>query len=162
MKSIIFSIAFLWLVSFAQAQSPKLYNPDADAKKELAAALTKAKKENKHVLVQVGGNWCSWCIKFHHFIDEHPALHDSIEKNYVFLLVNYDREHQQEELMKEWNYPNKLGFPVLLILDAKGKRLHTQETGSLEKESTYDEAKVTAFVEEWKRKDAKSKKPKLK
>lgn len=64
--------------------------------------------------------------------------------------------------MKEWKYPNKLGFPVLLILDGKGKRLHTQETGSLEKEGSYDEGKVTAFVEEWKKKDTKSKKRKQK
>jgi thioredoxin-related protein len=160
MKSIMFSIAFLGLISFAQAQNPKLYNPDADAKQELSVALAKAKSENKHVLVQVGGNWCSWCIKFHNFIDTHSALHDSIDKNYVFLLVNYDREHQQEELMKEWKYPNKLGFPVLLILDASGKRLHTQETGSLEKEGSYDEAKVAAFVEEWKRKESKKKRQK--
>lgn len=98
MKSIIFSIAFLGLIFFSQAQSPKLYNPDADAKQDLTAALSKANAENKRVLVQVGGNWCGWCIKFHNFIDTHKALHDSIDKNYVFLLVNYDREHQQEEL----------------------------------------------------------------
>lgn len=160
MKSIVFSIAFLGLISFSQAQSPQLYNPNADAKQELSLALAKAKAENKHVLVQVGGNWCSWCIRLHNFIDTHPALHDSIEKNYVFLLVNYDREHQQEELMKEWKYPNKLGFPVLLILNSDGKRLHTQETGSLEKESSYDEVKLTKFVADWKYKPSKKKKQK--
>lgn len=157
MKSFILSMAFLCSVAFAQTEGTQLYNPNADAKQELAAALSKAKAENKHVLVQVGGNWCGWCIKLHNFIDAHPALHDSIDKNYVFLLVNYDREHQQPELMKEWDNPNKLGFPVLLILDGKGKRLHTQETGSLEKEGSYDEVELSDFIAKWKKPISKRK-----
>ena len=39
-----------------------LYDESADAKQQIAAALAKAKRENRRVLIQWGGNWCSWCI----------------------------------------------------------------------------------------------------
>ncbi len=52
--------------SFAQDQKTevkkeevKLYNPNADAKADIAAAVSKAKKSKKHVFIQAGGNWCS-------------------------------------------------------------------------------------------------------
>ena len=42
----------------------KLYNPEENAKKEIAEAVKQAKESGKHVLVQIGGNWCIWCARF--------------------------------------------------------------------------------------------------
>ena len=41
----------------SQTEKPTLYNPAEDARVEMKKAITKAKKEGKHVLLQVGGNW---------------------------------------------------------------------------------------------------------
>ncbi|MFN0199978.1 MAG: thioredoxin family protein [Bacteroidia bacterium] len=151
---ILLSFCFLFAstnVGFAQDKKDgvHLYNPAADAKKELADALKKAKSEHKQVLVQIGGNWCAWCIKFHGFIEANPSLRDSIKANYVFLLVNYDREHLQEDLMKKWEHPSRFGFPCLLVLNADGKRLHTQDSALLEKGDGYDLEKVQHFLDMW-------------
>ena len=35
----------------------KIYDPDLDGRKEIAKYVNQAKKEGKHVLLQVGGNW---------------------------------------------------------------------------------------------------------
>ncbi|MCF8378163.1 MAG: hypothetical protein K9H49_01220 [Bacteroidales bacterium] len=48
--------AFILTVS-GQTEPPKLYNPLANAKSEIADAVKVAKAENKHVFIQVGGNW---------------------------------------------------------------------------------------------------------
>ncbi|RZL19500.1 MAG: DUF255 domain-containing protein, partial [Pedobacter sp.] len=63
-------------VTFAQQkkETVKIYNPSADARADLDAAIAKAKKDNKQVFVQIGGNWCSWCIAFHHMIDSTAVL----------------------------------------------------------------------------------------
>jgi len=50
-------IGLFILTASGQSKKPDLYNPQADAKKEIADAVKKAKAENKHVLIQVGGNW---------------------------------------------------------------------------------------------------------
>ena len=44
---------------------PSVYDEKADARADLKAALARAQKENKRVLVQWGANWCGWCIKLH-------------------------------------------------------------------------------------------------
>ena len=46
----------------------KLYSPSANAKVDIANALKKAESEGKHVLIQIGGNWCGWCILGQHHI----------------------------------------------------------------------------------------------
>ncbi|WP_217447779.1 hypothetical protein [Maribellus comscasis] len=57
MKNLFAGILILFTVNFLYAQEIKIYNPKADAKEELADAVKKASMENKHVFIQVGGNW---------------------------------------------------------------------------------------------------------
>ncbi len=45
------------LSAFSQTEKPNLYDPMADARKEISEAVAKAQLENKHVFIQVGGNW---------------------------------------------------------------------------------------------------------
>ncbi len=55
-------------------EAVKIYNPQANARADIDAAVAKAKKEGKHVFIQVGGNWCGWCIAFHNMVDHTPEL----------------------------------------------------------------------------------------
>ena len=83
MKKLFFLLmaSSIGFASFAQTQPQsggvKIYNPAANAQADIDAAAAKAKKENKHIFVQVGGNWCVWCIRFHNLVEETPEL-----KNY--------------------------------------------------------------------------------
>ena len=146
-----FFFSFLLLVSlqsFAN-DSTKLYNPLANVKKDVAAAVVKAKKENKHVLLQIGGNWCIWCYRFHDFVTKDTALKNLVEKDYIVYHLNYSKENKNLDYLKTLGYPQRFGFPVFVILDAEGRRLHTQDSSLLEKEKSYDTEKVKAFLENW-------------
>lgn len=59
MRKITYLVLILFAATILQAQEqkPKLYNPEADARQEIKEAVKQAKEENKHVLIQVGGNW---------------------------------------------------------------------------------------------------------
>ena len=46
----------------------KPYNPNDNAQQKIDALLKQAKKEKKNVILQAGGNWCSWCLLFNDFI----------------------------------------------------------------------------------------------
>ena len=55
---LLISILGLFVLSVSgQTEKPKLYDPMVDAKKEITKAVKMAKAENKHVFIQVGGNW---------------------------------------------------------------------------------------------------------
>jgi thioredoxin-related protein len=131
--------------SFAQ----KIYNPENDAKKDIAEAVTKAKEEGKHVLIQVGGNWCPWCIKLHNFLNSESEINQLLTNNYIFIVVNYSKENKNTEVLKELEFPQRFGFPVMVVLDQNGKRIHTQNTGILEQEKGYELSKVKSFLINW-------------
>ena len=149
MRNIMIGLLILMSTSLISAQS--IYNPKADAKADIAKAVQKAKKENKHVLIQVGGNWCPWCIKLHKYIDNTPSVNKIVKDNYVFILVNYSKENKNKEVMKQLEYPNRFGFPVIVVLDQNGRRIHTQNTGNLEKDKGYDIKRVSSFLKNWTR-----------
>jgi len=155
MKKLLFiaSIVALSITSKAQdaakADAPKLYNPAADAKAEIAAAVKKAGAEHKNVLLQIGGNWCSWCLLFNKLVTTDAELNKYMNSNFEVLHVNWSPENKNEKLLAELGYPQRFGFPVFVILDGKGNRLHTQNSAYLEEGKGHSKTKVMEFFENW-------------
>jgi thioredoxin-related protein len=148
-RSIITTIfIFAVIVVFAQEKAT-VYNPAADAKSDIKEATAKAKAENKHVLIQVGGNWCPWCIKFHQMATTDPKIDSLIKADYVYILLNYSKENKNFDVLKTFQNPQRFGFPVFLILDGTGKLLHTQDSGLLELDKGYDPKKVSTLLKQW-------------
>lgn len=131
------------------SDSTKLYNPVADAKKELAATVAKAKKEGKHVLIQVGGNWCVWCYRFHDFVAKDTALGRIENEAFVVYHLNYSKENKNLDVLKSLGFPQRFGFPVFVVLDADGNRLHIQDSSLLEEGKGYNAEKVRGFFQSW-------------
>lgn len=137
--------------TFSQTQPAKItiYNPAADAQSDLQQALLKAAEEGKQVLIQVGGNWCPWCIKLHKFIHENQQIDSILKADYVFILINYSKENKNPEMMKQLEYPQRFGFPVMVVVDETGRRIHTQDTGILEDGEGYSVEKIKNFLLNW-------------
>lgn len=135
--------------SKVQSEKIAIYNPQANAKAELEAAAAKAKKAGKHVFVQVGGNWCSWCILFHKLVDATPELKNYLNSNYETVLVNYSPENKNADVMASLGYPGRFGFPVFVILDGDGKVLHIQNSAYLEEGKGHSVKKVMEFLQGW-------------
>ncbi len=133
----------------AQQSDVKIYNPKADAKKQISEAIDKAKKEGKHVFLQIGGNWCAWCVMMHKFYTSDPKIDSTLKANYVVEMINYSKENKNLDVLKSLAYPQRFGFPVIVILDANGNRLHTQNTVCLEKGRGYDQKKFLNFLYNW-------------
>jgi len=127
----------------------KLYNPMADAKADIASAVKKAAAEHKNVLLQIGGNWCIWCIRFNDLVTRDPDLDKYVRDNYEIVHVNYSPENMNEKLLAELGYPQRFGFPVFIVLDDKGNRLHTQNSDYLEEGEGHSKKKVMGFFTSW-------------
>ncbi|WP_143310638.1 thioredoxin family protein [Chitinophaga vietnamensis] len=147
--TLLLSLGFIIPASAQTLDLEHIYNPAADAKADVSAAVKEAAKENKHVLLQVGGNWCIWCKRMYKFIEEDADLKTAMDKSYVVYHLNYSKENKNLPLLKELGYPQRFGFPVLVVLDAKGNRLHTQNTGLLESADSYDKKKLMEFLKQW-------------
>jgi uncharacterized protein YyaL (SSP411 family) len=136
---------------FSQTEAVQIYNPDADARADISAAVKQAKAENKHVLLQIGGNWCPWCIKLHGMETSDSQIDSLLKADYVRVMVNVAREKDKRdpELMASLDNPQRFGFPVLVVLNQKGERIHTQDSWYLELDKSYDREKVIHFLEMW-------------
>ncbi|OMP75024.1 thioredoxin family protein [[Flexibacter] sp. ATCC 35208] len=126
-----------------------IYNPGADAAADLAAIQQQAAAAKKHILVQVGGNWCIWCKRFYKFTEEDSTLKSLLNNNFIVYHLNYSKENKNLPILQKLGYPQRFGFPVIVILDAKGNRLHTQDTGLLESADSYDQKKIAMLLKQW-------------
>lgn len=134
----------------ASAQETKLYHPEADAEQDIAAAIRKAKKEHKFVLIQGGGNWCSWCIEFARFANADPQIDSILNSSFVWYHLNWSKENRNKNIFARFEYPQRFGFPVFIILDENGRRIHTQNSEYLEDGGkSYSKNKVKEFLQMW-------------
>jgi len=129
----------------AHAQAlPDTFDPKRDPAVDLAAALAQAKASGRRVIVDVGGEWCSWCHVLDRFFAGNAELDALRRSGYVWLKVNWSRENENRAFLARW--PKVAGYPHLFVLDADGTLLHSQDTGALERGKSYDEAKMRAFL----------------
>ncbi len=135
----------------AQPAQPKIYDEAADAKEQIAAALARAKKENRRVLIQWGANWCSWCHLLHETFEKNRSVSRTLLYEYDVVLVDIGRWDKNLDLAEKYGADFKsAGVPYLTILDADGKVVTHQETASLEAKiegkNGHDPEKVDAFL----------------
>lgn len=146
----IYLLLLIAAIFTATAQEAMLYNPNANAAKDIAAAVKKAKSSNKYVLIQGGGNWCKWCIEFARFAKADAGIDSVLNTSFVWYHLNYSKENENKVMFAKLGYPQRFGYPVFIVLNEKGERIHTQNSEYLENgKGGYDQRKVQSFLENW-------------
>jgi thiol:disulfide interchange protein len=148
MKAAILALT-LALLAFAgsAAELPGKFDPARDAAQDVAHAVALAKSQGKRVIVDVGGEWCSWCHILDRFIAANGDVHALVARDYVWVKVNYSKENRNQAFLSRW--PKIEGYPHLFVLDASGALVHSQDTGVLESGKGYDKARVIDFLQRW-------------
>ena len=115
---------------------------------DLATTINRAKAEKKHLLIQVGGDWCGWCKLMSNFIETNEPVRENIRSNYLLMKVTYDGDQKNEAFLSR--YPQIPGYPHLFVLDSDGNLLHSQGTAELEEGRGYNEKVYLEFLDKWK------------
>lgn len=151
MKRFLFVLVMVLLPTTFHAQLKKVYNESIDPIAQIDSAIIVAKQSHKHVLCQVGGNWCPWCLKFADYVTKDEAIFKILQDNYVYIHVNYTslKDEKSRQVAVRLQNPGRFGFPVLVILDGKGKILHTQDSAMLEEGEGYNQEMVLRFLKNW-------------
>ncbi len=145
---LIMILSAIFGIAFGQ-EANKLYDPSLEGMKQIKEATTAAKSAGKHVLIQYGGNWCGWCIKFDAFSKADPEISKVIADSYVPVKLNYSPENYNDAANVYLGNPARFGFPVFIILDGNGKVLHIQDSALLEEGEGYSQKKVLGFFRNW-------------
>jgi thiol:disulfide interchange protein len=124
-----------------------VYDPKRNAADDLQTTIAKAKAGKKRILIQVGGEWCSWCHLMSKYFHENEKVAKALASDYVIMKVNYSDDNQNEEFLGK--FPKVGGYPHLYVLDASGKLLHSQNTEELEEGKGYSERAMLEFLRKW-------------
>lgn len=123
------------------------FDPTRDPEKDLAAAVERASKSGQQILLDVGGEWCSWCHKLDAFFQENKDVAAFLHQHFVVVKVNFSKDNPNEKFLSQ--FPVIKGYPHLFVLGPDGKLLHSQSTGELESGDHHDHDKVFAFLKKW-------------
>ena len=137
------------------SRGPDIYDPQANGFVLINTALKQARAENKRVLLDFGANWCPWCHLLHQVFTADDSVRRKLAAGYVVVMIDVNKRKgpaRNAAVNEKYGKPIKAGLPVLVVLDAGGQPLVTQETGAFEKSGQAeadDPAKVLAFLEKW-------------
>lgn len=135
MRHWVAGLAVMLVSVAAWASVEKPFDPASDPAKDLQAAMQRAQAEHKNILMDVGGNWCEWCLVLEETLHGDAELNALLEKNYVVVHVNWSKENENKAFLKR--YPQPVGFPTWIVLSPTGKVLKA-ETDTSELETNHD------------------------
>jgi thioredoxin-related protein len=119
-------------------------NPFIDGR----AALKLAQETKRRVLIEVGGNWCSWCLQLDKFLAENHQLREQLHRHFVILKVNVSESNDNAEFMA--GFPKPLGYPHIYIAEVDGRIIFSKDTAQLLENSRYSVQRFQQFIDKWK------------
>ena len=109
---------------------PKPYDEKATPAQVNAAvdaAFARARKSGKNVIVDLGGNWCSWCRELAATMDL-PEAKPFIQANFEVVSVNTASDKgklddRNVQILKRFGIKKIDGVPFLVVADPNGRIL---------------------------------------
>lgn len=121
------------------------YDPERDAFDDLDSAMAMAAKEEKRILLVVGGNWCPWCRAMSAFLKQNETVKSVLSGSYVVMKVVVSDEKSNTAFLNP--YPAIDTYPHLYILSPSGELVHSQSGETLQKASPgYEEDAFAAML----------------
>jgi thioredoxin 1 len=144
-------IAILVLAGVAWAASGPVYDENADAKKQIAAALREAARRRpaRNVVLVFGANWCTDCrvLSAQMHKGDLAAL---LTKSFVVVKIDIGRMDKNLDVAAQYGVPIKNGVPALAVLNSRGRLLYAQDQGQFADARHMSPESIRAFFEQWK------------
>ena len=129
------------------ADSAYLYDPTADARADIAAALAAAKADGKRVLLDFGADWCPDCHVLAAYM-EGSAGRALIEPAFHVVRIDVGVFNHNMDIVQE--YFAMQGIPEVVVLEASGKVVGTSaDTVSLANARGMTEKQVLDELRAW-------------
>ena len=123
------------------------YDPKRDPYQDGHAAVTLAEATNRRVLIEVGGNWCSWCHVLDRFLEQNPDINQKLHQTFVILKVNVSDRNDNGKFLAA--FPKPLGYPHMYIAEKNGNILLSKDTADFLSNGNYSRQQFLDFFSQW-------------
>lgn len=121
------------------------FDPRRNASADIDSAVLAAERDGKHVLLEIGGNWCPYCKILDSFFEANPDLIRLRRKNFVYVKVNFSPENKNSAALAR--FPEVRGFPHFFVLDGSGAVTRSQRVATLGSANGYSTERFRVFLE---------------
>lgn len=95
---------------------PYPYDEQANADRQVAAALHRAKASHKLLLIDFGGNWCPDC-RILAGVMKLPEVNAFVRRNYEVVTVDVGRMDKNLQIPAHYGLSKIRGVPAVLVVD---------------------------------------------
>jgi len=126
---------------------PAGYDKTRDPSADLTAAIPQAQRENKRILLEVGGEWCVYCRLLNKVVHADERLVKRLEDDFIVIKVNFSDDVKNETFLAR--YPAIRSYPHLFVLETDGTFLLSETPDSFMDKDRYVADKILTFLEKW-------------
>lgn len=123
------------------------YDETRDPEADLAAAFQRAAAENKRVLLEVGGDWCTWCRVLDVYMIQYSDVRAAFRSSFVMVKINYSTNKPNTAFLSR--YPKIKEYPHFFVLGADGALLESKKVASLQGGTSFSPKRMLAFARKW-------------
>ena len=111
--------------------NPTPYDESADPHRDLARALTAARKSGKRVLVVFGANWCKDCRLLDHEFHAGGKTNELVAERYEVVKVDVGHFDKNLDFAKLYGEPIKKGIPSVVVVTPTNEIVYQTRAGEL-------------------------------
>ncbi len=144
----------LLAASGAQAELPEYslhYDPARNPFVDGRAAIKLAKQTNKNIMIEIGGDWCTWCHVLDRFIKSDPEITKKLHENFVVLKINVGDGNKNEDFMD--SFPRVYAYPHIFFANKNGTTIHSQDTAEFFSDGKYSKPLFLEILDRWRPKE---------
>jgi thioredoxin 1 len=133
------------------AAGEDIYDQNADARREIAAATAVASRSGtpaRNIVLVFGANWCADSraldVNMHRL-----ELASLLKKEFVVVKIDVGRFDKNLTVAEQYGVPIKKGIPALAVLGPHGKVLYAMDQGQFANARHMSHESIKAFFEKW-------------
>ena len=153
LKNALFLAAVLTLAGCRQSDPPgttkNLYPTNANAKADIASAITQASQQHKNIILAFGGDWCADCLVLDYYLHQPPNA-QLLTNNFILVHVDIGQMDHNVDIANKYQVPIQKGVPALAVLNSTGTLLYAQQNKEFETLSATNIQSLTEFLNRWK------------
>jgi thiol:disulfide interchange protein len=132
-----------------ESVTKNLYPPTANAKADIAAAISQASSQHKNIILAFGGDWCADCLVLDYYLHQPPNA-QLLSSNYILVHVDIGQMDHNVDIANRYQVPIQKGVPALAVLNSTGTLLFAQQNKEFEALSPANIQSLTEFLNRWK------------